>query len=176
MARLAEEAGGRADEDERALAVAEVPEEAPRGEERGGQIRVDRRTPALERELPDGDALLRPDARDRRADVERPGLGEHPVDRILVRQVGLDDRRTACSQGPLTTRVVVHDNIRALGGEQPDARSADAARPARDQHARPCETALHPLERKFPILRKRDVESRGHEGRAGRVPARFGSR
>ena len=75
VARLAEAPGGRADEDEVAVAVAlHLAEEAARGEERRGEVRAQHLLPALERELPDRLVVARPDARDRGADVDAAEL------------------------------------------------------------------------------------------------------
>src|SRR5438034_729866 len=51
--RLTEDPGGRADEDKRAAAVPlHLPEKRARCEKRRGQVRVQRRAPALERQVP----------------------------------------------------------------------------------------------------------------------------
>ncbi len=76
MSGLSEAPGGRADQDEVAVAVAlDDPQEPARSEERRREVRAQRRVPALERKLPDGFVLARPESGDRRADVdaaERP--------------------------------------------------------------------------------------------------------
>ena len=134
--RLAEPARGRADEHERAVARAgDLAQERPRGEERGGEVLADRLLPARERELPHRQVDGRPDAGDRGAHVDRAELlardCEQPVDVVLDRQVGLGDRRAAdlgrdrCR--PLLAAVVVHEHLRALGGEEPRAGGADPA-------------------------------------------------
>src|SRR5205823_3799826 len=81
---VAEEPGRRADEDERALPVAELREEPARREECRRQVRVERLAPPRERKLRDGNVLRRPHARDGGTDVQLAGLGEHPRDVLLV--------------------------------------------------------------------------------------------
>ena len=129
---LAEAPGGGADEHERAVARArDLAEEAARGQERGGQVLAQRLLPPLERELPDGQVLRRPDARDRSADVdraERLARGrEEAVDVGLDRQVGLRDRGAADlgrdGGRPLLAAVVVDEHLRALGREEARARA-----------------------------------------------------
>ena len=152
MPRLAEAARGRADEDERAVAApCEPAEEGARGEERRGQVGGDRLLEAREVELPDGQVLRGIDTRHGRADVDRPErvpcLGEEALGVGLDGQVGLCDRRAAELLGErpraLLAAVVVDEDARALGGERPRARRADAARRARHHDALPCEPRLH---------------------------------
>ena len=94
MPCLPEDAGGRADEDKRAVAL-ELTQEPARGQERRGQVRIERRAPPLERELPDGDVLRRPDAGDGRADIEAAGgefvNGKDVVDGNMVSATGWTD-------------------------------------------------------------------------------------
>ena len=107
--------------------------------------------PALERELPDRQVLGGPDARDRRADVDRAERlarrREQPVDVGLDRQVGLRGRGAADlgrdGRRALLAAVVVDEHLRALRGEGTRARGADPARGAGDDHALACETGLH---------------------------------
>ena len=150
--RLAEPARGRADEDERAVARAgDLAQERPRGEERGGQVLADRLLPARERELPHRQVDGRPDAGHRRAHVDRAELlargCEQPVDVVLDRQVGLGDRRAADLGRhrfrPLLAAVVVHEHLRALGGEEPRAGGADSAGGTGDDDPFACETRFH---------------------------------
>ena len=90
MPGLAEAPRGRADEDEVAAAgPLDAAEEAARREERRGEIRVERRAPALERELPHRLVVARPVARDRGADVEVSRCGEQRVDLRLVGEIRL---------------------------------------------------------------------------------------
>ena len=103
VAGLAEQSRSRADENERAVAL-QLPEETARRQERGREVRVERLAPALERQLPDGRVLAGPDACDRRADVERAGLGEKRVDLRLVRQVGSDRLHRAEPAASATAR------------------------------------------------------------------------
>jgi hypothetical protein len=151
VAVLAEAAGRRADEDERALAVVEVAQEATGGEEGRRQVRVDGRAPPLERQLPDRHVPRRPYAGDRRAHVELTHLGEHPVDVGLVGEVGLDDRRGARGVCTLATPVVVAGHVGTLRGEQADAGGADPAGAAGDEHACLLETCLHGWKKSLPI-------------------------
>ena len=149
---LADEARRRADEHERAVPVSlHLAQEAAGGQERRGQVLAQRLLPALERQLPDGHVLRRPDAGDRGADVDpaerRARLCEEPVDLVLVGQVGLEHRRAAELRGdlarPLLAAVVVDGDARALGRERAGAGGADAARCAGDEHALACEPGLH---------------------------------
>ena len=153
MARLAEEARGGADEDERPLPVAELGEEAAGGEEGRGQIGVERLAPALERELGDRNVLGRPDAGDRGAGVELSRLGEHPLDVGLLAKIGLDDAAAAGSFGALPAAVVVDDDLGPLGGEQAHAGGADSAGAAGDEYACALKTCLHPPRKRFSIPR-----------------------
>ena len=72
VARLAEDARRRADEDERAVPVRSRPR-AGRRARRGTcrQVLPQRLVPALERQLPDRHVVARPDALNRDADVDR---------------------------------------------------------------------------------------------------------
>ena len=150
--RLAEPARGRADEHERAVARAgDLAQERPRGEEGGGEVLADRLLPARERELPHRQVDGRPDAGDCGAHVDRAELlargCKQPVDVVLDRQVGLGDRRAAdlgrdrCR--PLLAAVVVHEHLRALGGEEPRAGGADPAGGTGDDDPFACETRFH---------------------------------
>ena len=104
-----------------------------------------------ERKLPHRQVLGRPDAGDRGADVHRAELlargREEAVDVGLDRQVGLGDRRPAdlgCDRrGPLLAPVVVHEHVRALGGEEPRAGGADPAGGTGDDDSFACETRVH---------------------------------
>ena len=124
---------------------------ALRGEERGGEVLADRLLPARERELPHRQVDGRPDAGDRGAHVDRAELlargREEPVDVVLDRQVGLGDRRAADlgrnRRRPLLAAVVVHEHLRALGGEEPRAGGADPAGGTGDDDAFACETRFH---------------------------------
>jgi len=132
MAGFAEDACGRADEDERAVAaLGDAAEEAARSQEARGQIRVEGVAPALEGQLPDRNVFPRPDAGDRGTDVERAGSREQFVDLGLVRQVGAGDqkRRRAHPRAPLpghahggngaTTSAALAANARALADPIP---------------------------------------------------------
>ena len=148
MPGLAEEPRGRADEHEAAVAAALDPaQEAPRGEEGGRQVGAQRRLPALERQLPHGHVLLRPDAGDRSADVELARGLEKPVRLGLVGEVG-GDRESSLeflrqSLGSLPAEVVVDDDLAALAGEGARAGRADPPRGSGDEHALALESALH---------------------------------
>ena len=110
VAGLAEAAGGRADEHEDAVAGAlDLAQEAARGEERRRQVRAQRLLPALERELPDGHVLRRPDAGDRRADVQSRALAASrraASTSASTRQVGAERRarRRAPPRAPRPAR------------------------------------------------------------------------
>src|SRR4051812_7723009 len=152
MTRFAEGAGGRADEDEAPVpALRDAAEKAARGQERRGQVRAQRRVPALERELPDGQVLRRPDACDRGTDVEVARLVEEPVDVGLDRQVRADRLRAAelgggCV-GTLTAAGVVHDNLAAFRCECTRAGCADSAGRAGDEDALTAQPGLQSFER-----------------------------
>jgi hypothetical protein len=93
VAGLADQAGGRADEHQRAVAsLGDAAQEAARGQEGRAQVRREGLLPALERKLPHRHVLRRPHARDGRADVQRACLLEEPLRLRLVAQVGAGDR------------------------------------------------------------------------------------
>src|SRR5262249_28622594 len=140
---LAEDAGGRADEDERSRPPAELREEAAGGEERRGQVRVDRLAPPLEREIRDGNVLRRPDAGDGGADVGLAPLRRHARDVGLLPEVRLDDPAAARRLRPVAAAVVVDDHLGALGGEETGAGGADPTGAAGDEHACLFEARLH---------------------------------
>jgi hypothetical protein len=106
----------------------------PRREEGGGEVGVDRRPPASERHLGDGDVLRRPHAGVGHAGVEPTegldGCGHERVGLRLVAQVG--SQRDAADLGGqrlrrLGVRVIVHADAGALGGQQARGCGADAA-------------------------------------------------
>ena len=144
---LAEAPRGRADEHEVAAAGAlDAAEEAARGEERRGEVRVERRAPALERELPDRLVVARPVARDRGADVEIARRREERVHLRLVGEIGLERSRADLGGellGALAARVVVDDDLGALGRERAHARRPDPAGAAGDEDALACKACLH---------------------------------
>jgi hypothetical protein len=81
---LAEAAGRRADEDERAVTtLGDGAQEATRGQERRREARSERRLPAVERELRRGDVVAWPFTDDCRTDVERAGGGEERIEACL---------------------------------------------------------------------------------------------
>ena len=102
----------------------------------------ERLLPALERELPDGDVLARPDALHRGADVDpaesSARLGEQPVDVGFRGEVGLRRRRGSDLTGErvraLLAPVVVDDDARAFAGERAHAGAADSPRRSCDEH------------------------------------------
>ena len=123
----------------------DLTEEAACGEEGARQVLAQRQLPPLERQLPDGHVLRRPDAGHGGAHVDPPERGarllEEPVDLALVGQVGLEHGRSTelgrHRSRPLLAAVVVNRDPCALGRERTRARRADAARRAGDQHALP---------------------------------------
>src|SRR5207342_1232288 len=113
---LAEETGGRADQDEAALAEPLHFAQERTGRQVGNrQVPADRLFPALERQLPDRKVLLRPLAGDCRADVEPAkmldGTSKEVVRLCLTSQVGAEDRCApellAQSLGSVAALVVV---------------------------------------------------------------------
>src|SRR5215207_5542035 len=91
MTGLSEDACSRPDYHEVAVAATgDAAEEAACGQEGRRQVLAQSALPALERELPDGHVLPRPDARDRGVDDEVAGLREEAVNFLLARQIGLD--------------------------------------------------------------------------------------
>ena len=89
--------------------------------------------PALERQLPHRQVLLRPHACDRGTHIHRSErvarLGKEPIDRGLVGEVGLGDGCTAKLRRerprPLLASVVVDHHARALRSEGARARGSD---------------------------------------------------
>src|SRR3954470_21655102 len=142
MTRLAEDARGRPDQDESAVTV-ELPQKPARSEEARRQVRVERRAPALERELPDGYVSRRPHTGDCRADVEAPAFGEQPLDFLLLRQVGTERHRRVEGLCPLPTPMVMRHALRALRHEGTGARAADASGRAGDENALAAEPGVH---------------------------------
>ena len=136
VAGLAEAAGGRADEDEAAVALTlDEAEEPARREERRREVRAQRRLPALERELPDRLVLARPEARDRGADVDAAELPlcrlEQPVDLGLHGQVGLQrDAAGLASRAPRRGRG-------SCGSGSPRARPRPRTRARTPSRSRP---------------------------------------
>ena len=121
-----------------------------RGEERGGQVGVDRRPPAGERHLRHRDVLRRPHAGVGHAGVEPAeglhGRGHERVGLRLVAQVALQRRAADLGGqrvGRLRVGVIVHAHTGTLGGQQPRGRGADAARRAGDEDAAPREPEIH---------------------------------
>jgi hypothetical protein len=104
-------------------------------------------SPALERQLPNGHVLLRPDAGDRSTDVELARVLEEPVRLGLVGEVGGDGESSPEllreNLGSLPAEVVVDDDLAALAGEGARAGRADPPRGSRDEHALALESALH---------------------------------
>ena len=150
---LAEAAGGRADEHEIAVTLPlDDAEEAAGGEEGRGEVRAQRRLPAFERQLPDRLVRARPDARDRRTDVDAAQLPlgrlEQRVDLLLHREVGLQRDSAGLARellGALCARPVVDRDARALGRERAHAGRADPASAAGDEDALPGQSRLHGL-------------------------------
>ena len=108
VVRLAEAAGGRADEDEIPVPVAlDLAEERARGEERRGEIRAQCLLPALERDLPDRLLRARPHAGDGGADVDLAErlarAGEQRVD-LVFRPAGRRRARAARRAPPTAPR------------------------------------------------------------------------
>ena len=116
--------------------------EPARGQERRGEVAVDRVPPALERQLGDGDVLARPHARVGDAQVERARLLEQRGDLRLVTQIGAE-REPAERLRRLAIAVVVGDDLDALGRELARDRLADAARRARDERPLAREPEVH---------------------------------
>jgi hypothetical protein len=139
VAGLAEAAGGGADQDE---GVPALSREAAAGQERGGEVAVDRLAPALERQLGHRDVLARPHAGVGDAEVERAGGGEQLVHLRLVAQVGAE-REPAERLGRLAVAVVVGDDLDALRRQLARDRLADAARRARDERPLAREAEVH---------------------------------
>ena len=106
-----------------------------------------RRLPALERQLPDGNVLARPDAGERGADVDTAESPANLVENLLhlglVGQVAADDHVTTHGLGPLAPAVVVDGDPRAFLAERTHTSGADSARAARDEHALVLQTGLH---------------------------------
>jgi hypothetical protein len=102
---------------------------------------------SLERQPPDRDVLLGPDARDRGADVERARGVEEPIHLCLFGQIGADGEPAAelldQRLRPLAPVVVVNDDLAPLRREGARAGRADPARRARDEDALPLESGLH---------------------------------
>ena len=136
----------------------DLAEEGARGEERRREVRAQRRLPPLERELPHRLVGARPDAGDRRADVDAAELlarlREERVDLRLVGEVGAERDRAAELRGErlraLAAAVVVNDDARALGCERARARGADAARRPGDDDALACESGVHERQSSLP--------------------------
>ena len=116
--------------------------EAAAGQERGGQVAVDRVPPALQRQLGHRDVLARPHAGVGDAEVERAGGGEQRLHLRLVAQVGAE-REPAERLGRLAVAVVVGDDLDALRRELARDRLADAARRARDERPLAGEPEVH---------------------------------
>ena len=83
VARLAEDAGCRADEHQVLGRFARPIEGTSRREECRGQVLAQRLLPALERQRPNGRVLRGPDPGDRGADVQLAGLLEQPLGLVL---------------------------------------------------------------------------------------------
>ncbi len=127
-------------------------EESARRQERRGEVRRQRRLPAIEREAPERHVFLGPDPSDGDACVEaaerRARLLEEPVSLVLPGQVGLGEHGALAALGghglgPVAPAVVVDDDAGALGREGARAGGADAARGARDEHALAGEPCVH---------------------------------
>src|SRR5204862_5518709 len=119
---------------------------SPRSSRRG----VERLAPALQRQLPDGHVLARPDAGDSGADIERAGRREEAIDLRLVREIGADERGAAELLGerfgPIAAAVVVDDYLGAFGRKLARARRADPAGSAGDEHSLSPQPGVHPCE------------------------------
>src|SRR5262245_11226928 len=140
MAGLAEQARGRADEDQAAVtALRHTAQEAARREERDRQVGAQRRLPTREGKLPDGRVVRRPDPRDGDADVERPGLGEQPISLGFVAEISCQHRGAAEllaeRAGAVLPAVVVDHHFGALVVKGARGRRPDPAGRARDEHA-----------------------------------------
>ena len=127
MAGLAEAAGGRPDQHERAAAARrERAKKGAGGEERRGEVERDRPLEPSEIQVADRDVLGGIDPCDRGAGLERADrlvrLLEQSVDVGLDRQVGAGDRCAAEllreRPRPLLAAVVVDEHARALGRER----------------------------------------------------------
>ena len=122
--RLAEEARGRADEDEVAVTGAlDLAEEGTCRQVGNRQVPTKSLLPPLERKLPDRDVLLGPLARHRGANVQASQFGKSPaeelVDLVFPGQIRSEDRRSAelLAQllGSFPPPVVVEGDAAALG-------------------------------------------------------------
>ena len=126
VARLAEDAGRRADENKApAAGPLDRAKEPPRREEGRGQVLAQRLLPALERQRPDRRVLRGPDPGDRGADVQLAGLLEQPLGLVLPGQVRLDEPDVAERLGPLAASVVVGNDLGSLSKKRRHARGAD---------------------------------------------------
>ena len=152
MAGLAEAAGGRPDQHERAAAARRKrAEKGPGGEEGRSQVERDRPFEPREVHVADCNVLRGIDACDRGAGPERPDrlvrVREKPVDLILDRQVSPGDRCAAellrerpC---PLLAAVVVDDHPRVLGRKRARTGRPDPPGGAGDDHAQSCQPGVH---------------------------------
>ena len=130
----------------------DLAQERTRDEEGRRQVLAQRLVPALERQLPDGHVLARPDAVNRGADVDRAErvarLVEQAVDVVLDGEIRLRDGRAAellCQRArPLLATVEVDEHARAFRGERASARRADPARRAGDHYALALKPRLDP--------------------------------
>jgi hypothetical protein len=144
MARLPEDARGRADQHETPVApVHHAAEEAAGGQEGRGQVLAQRSLPTFERELPDGHVVARPEACDCSADVELACLLEEALDLVLAGEIGLDQLHVAEGLGAVASLVVMRDDFGSFRRERPDAGRPDPARRAGDEHPLPAQTRLH---------------------------------
>src|SRR5215207_2641281 len=148
VACLAVEACRGGDHHQRAVSCAlELAKVCARGEERGRQVRAERLLPPLERKLPDGNVVARPDTGDRDADVEPAECGtdafEERVDLCLVGEVRSERHLSPDCLSALAAPVVVHRDPGAFLHERACAGAADPAGAARHEHALAGEPRLH---------------------------------
>src|SRR5207344_1287239 len=151
LALLAEDPGGRADQDEVARALAlDLPQERPRHEERPREVRVDDPAEALGVDV-DSRRGRRVDRGVADADVDRAVAvdrrREERVDVALLRDVGLDGDGVGKLGdqllGLLAACLVVDDDLRTLAGESPRSCRAYPTRRTRDNHNAAGQVGIH---------------------------------
>src|SRR5919106_983113 len=141
--RVTGDSGGRADEDEGAVPGAlHLAQERTGDEEGGRQVRTHGCLPALERELPYGDVVARPDAVRGDTHVDRSELRarllEEPVDVGFERQIAAAEQGASelvCQRAcPVLTRAIVEEEPCTLRRERTSAGRPDPAGRTRDEH------------------------------------------